>query len=92
MNVVRHAGADAVKVTIGREDGHVRLTVEDNGRGFDFERAVSNAGDAGGFGLFSIRERLSSVGGRLEVDSGPGHGARVTMTAPLAGNEVGTSE
>ncbi len=88
MNVVRHAEAEKAKVTIGQEAGSVSLTVEDNGRGFDFDQVVSRAGDAGGFGLFSIRERLSSAGGRLEVESRPGKGARVTISVPLARSDA----
>jgi len=35
------------------------------------------------FGLFSIRERLEQLGGMIEIDSRPGHGSKITMTAPL---------
>jgi len=40
------------------------------------------AGDGGGFGLFSIRERIGLLGGRVEIDSAPGRGSRVALTVP----------
>jgi CheY-like chemotaxis protein len=60
----------------------MRVTVSDEGAGFDPCRLLP-AGDGGGFGLFSIRERIGIFGGRLEIDSAPGKGSRVALTVPL---------
>jgi len=82
-NVAKHAKAQRVRVTVRREGNRIRITVEDNGVGFDTASLHSPWGQAQGFGLFSIRERLDPLGGQLEIKSEPGHGTRVTLIAPL---------
>ena len=80
-NVRKHAGADAVVVQLEPSDGHLSVTVEDNGRGFDLDQ-VTNRG-TGGVGLQIMRERAESVGGHLEVHTAPGRGTRVVAQIPL---------
>jgi signal transduction histidine kinase len=91
-NVAKHAQAHNVKVSLRREDSNIKITVEDDGNGFDTSDVVSHWSRAEGFGLFSIRERLGHFGGRLEVESKPGHGTWVTLAAPLKRNEAITRE
>lgn len=79
VNAAKHSAARRVRVSIQREGSNIRIQVEDNGDGFD----CGNVKNAEGFGLFSIRERLNSVGGGLLVESIPGEGTRVTVVAPL---------
>jgi signal transduction histidine kinase len=68
---------------LGREaDGRVRILVGDDGVGFDPEAVRAREGTTGTFGLFSLRERLESLGGQLEVDSAPGRGSSFTLLAP----------
>lgn len=82
LNVVKHAGVNSARVTIAAQgDKQVEITVSDQGTGFDPACAANVS--ATGFGLFSIRERLSLVGGRSIIDSAPGKGTRVTLIAPL---------
>jgi len=82
-NVVKHSGARWAQVTMNRVEDRVLITVEDDGVGFD-HTANENRRDGGGrFGLFSIRERLQSLGGSLAVDAPLGQGSRITLTAPL---------
>lgn len=83
LNVVKHSGARRVAVGLRRVDGTVRATVEDDGAGFDPSVLGSHRGREGGFGLFSIQERLAFSGGRLEIESQPGRGTRATLVAPL---------
>jgi PAS domain S-box-containing protein len=78
INVARHARVDEACVRIAQADGCVRVVVEDRGAGFDPELEPS------GFGLLNVRERLSHMGGRLEIAVVAGDGTRVTLTAPLA--------
>jgi signal transduction histidine kinase len=67
-----------------RRDGHqMRITVEDDGVGFDSSDSSLPWSKAEGFGLFSIRERLEPIGGRVEIVSQEGHGTRVTLVVPL---------
>ncbi len=83
INVVRHAQAKKVKVSIRKADGQIHVSVEDDGVGCNLAKLVSARTKTGGFGLFSIRERLEYMGGHLEIDSKPGHGTKVTLTVPL---------
>jgi PAS domain S-box-containing protein len=85
LNVVAHAGTRRAFVSMSREEpSWVRIEVADDGEGFDPERLAWNQATAGGkFGLFSIRERLEFLGGRLEIESSPGGGTRMTMLAML---------
>jgi PAS domain S-box-containing protein len=81
LNVVKHGNTRFAKVSVAPEDGRsLQIIVSDNGAGFD---PASASIEDGGFGLFSIRERIRLIGGRLEVDSSPGTGARFTLTVPL---------
>ncbi|MGB2823215.1 MAG: ATP-binding protein, partial [Phycisphaerae bacterium] len=63
--------------------GEVAITVDDDGVGFDPGRAGRHAGEAWQFGLFSIRQRLRCLGGRLEIEAQPGRGSRLTLIVPL---------
>src|SRR5690606_10960278 len=65
------------------DDGHVRVTVSDSGVGFDPARAARGQDSLTGYGLFSLRERLSLLGGRILIDSAPGTGTRVTLLSPV---------
>lgn len=79
-NVVRHAQARSAVVRVRASATSVRIEVEDDGRGY--EPRVVAVGVTGGFGLFSIRERLAHLGGRLEVFSKVGRGTRAVIEAP----------
>jgi CheY-like chemotaxis protein len=85
FNAVKHARARAVGVSLRRVDGEMlQITVRDSGPGFDPAVLQQIGGIEGGFGLFSIRERLGLIGGRVEIDSSPGRGSRVSLVAPLS--------
>ena len=79
-NIAKHAKASQVNISIGRNGDNIRVSVEDDGAGF--EPAKISAGK-GGFGLFNIRERLEHIGGRLQIDSKVGQGSRMIIIAPL---------
>jgi two-component system, NarL family, sensor histidine kinase UhpB len=72
-NVVRHSGAEHVRVRLRRNDDGLELTVSDDGRGFVL------AGDEGGLGIPGMRERTLLVGGELEIESQPPVGTRVRL-------------
>jgi PAS domain S-box-containing protein len=79
INVIKHANAQNVKVSVRKVDDLINISVEDNGEGFDPTEVASKAT----FGLFSIRERLEQLDGSFEIKSESGHGSKFTMTAPL---------
>ncbi len=82
-NVVKHAQARSLKVSMWRQGEFLRLGVEDDGVGFNPLVPGSLQGKGGGFGLFSIKERLRPLGGSLEVKSEPGGGTEVVLSVPL---------
>lgn len=81
QNVVKHSRARNADIRIAEEGKFVRVIVADDGSGFD-AGDIGLAGAEGGFGLFSIRERVKSYGGTIVIDSEPGKGARVTVVLP----------
>ena len=83
MNIVKHAQARHAQVKIMRIKDRVDIEVADDGVGIDHGKSDTHLESSGGFGLFSIRERLHYLGGRLEVDSEEGKGTRITLTVPL---------
>ena len=84
FNVVKHAKVSSAVVSISERDQGVVLVVQDEGAGFDPRLLGQNPGVSGEYGIFSIRERLSLYGGRLEIDSAPGRGSRFTLWVPVA--------
>ena len=83
INIVKHAQARNARVTIRRESDDVNIEVEDDGVGIKDLRQDSRLKSNGGFGLFSIRERLRYLGGQVQVEPGNGRGTRVTLVVPL---------
>jgi signal transduction histidine kinase len=77
-NVVKHAGAQTVRISMTHEGDSLALLVEDDGRGFDPNGVPER------FGLIGMKERVTLLGGELEVDSAPGAGTRLAARLPLA--------
>jgi len=84
VNVVKHARATKVYVRLWEDDGMLKVVVEDDGIGFDLGTPKTSLVTNGGFGLFSVQERMNDLGGSLDIESTPSKGCRVTMTAPMA--------
>jgi signal transduction histidine kinase len=78
-NALKHAQAAHIEVRLHYQDGGVRLSVRDDGRGFD-PRAAAGV-QSGHFGLKGMRERAAAIGA-LAVQSSPGHGTTVEVTIP----------
>ncbi len=85
MNVVKHAGAKEAAISVFVQDDHLQIRVTDRGVGFaTVEKAtLPGSGTVPGFGLFSIRERMLALGGRLDLSSRPGQGTTATLVMPL---------
>ena len=82
FNVKKHAGVTQATVRLTEEDGHLIIHVIDEGDGFDEVSAREE--HEGGLGLYSTRERLGLIGGRLEVRSRPGEGTHIEVHVPVA--------
>ena len=79
-NVVRHAKAERVYVSLTRGGAGIRLTISDDGSGF----TVDEGRGRGGLGLISIEERARLVGGTLTIHSQPQHGTDLDLVVPLS--------
>ncbi len=79
MNIYRHAGANRVWVEVARMDGAYRLTISDDGKGFD----PSLKAPSGHYGLTIMKERAESLGAQLSVESAPAKGTSVNLLLPV---------
>jgi signal transduction histidine kinase len=82
-NVVRHAGAKQVRITLAQRGAVFEGEIVDDGRGFDPERVRTDGREARGLGLLGIQERVTQCDGRVEIVSRPGSGTRIRIRVPL---------
>ena len=82
-NVIKHAHANQVRVSMAHADAFLKIVVQDDGIGFGYSSEFQRVKSEGGFGLFSIQERMADVGGTLEIVSKPGKGCKAILTVPL---------
>jgi len=83
-NATKHAKASRVWIRIGRKDGQLCCSIEDDGQGFDV-RAVQADYKRRGLGLTGMQERLNAIGGTLSIDSAPGRGTTLLIQLPTEG-------
>jgi two-component system, NarL family, sensor kinase len=83
INVGKHAKSPIARVSIKKRQDNIVISVEDRGVGMDPSTRASVKPGTDGFGLFSIRERLGFMGGRVEISSKRGHGTCVTLFVPV---------
>jgi signal transduction histidine kinase len=76
-NICKYASATVIKIKLKATLTDLRLTIEDNGRGFNLDKNTT------GFGLQSMRERTLALGGQFKIDSAPSCGCRITADIPL---------
>jgi PAS domain S-box-containing protein len=88
INVIKHAKATEVVVNLEEKSGCYLITVKDNGIGFIVDEQAGNVSIDGGFGLFSIQERMIDLGGQLIINAKPQEGCTVIMALPVI--EIGT--
>ena len=82
-NVEHHARARQATVHLTQRGAFVELVINDDGMGFDPDRPAAKGKTKRGFGLLSMRERATGVGGMLSVQSAPGQGTTITARVPL---------
>jgi signal transduction histidine kinase len=78
-NVLKHSKASKIQVRLSLESDGCRLTIQDNGVGFDPE----SIGRYGGYGLANIRDRLEKINGALTIDSQPGAGTTLDIEVSI---------
>ncbi|HKJ98681.1 MAG TPA: PAS domain S-box protein [Desulfotignum sp.] len=84
FNVVKHSGALTAQLNISEKDGWIVVKVADSGKGDDLDQVLARRGIEPGYGLFSIDERVRSLGGRMTIETIPGDGWVTTLTIPKA--------
>jgi signal transduction histidine kinase len=82
-NVVRHAKADQLRITLGGQPGAIRLGIQDNGCGI--RHAPETGPGRRGIGLRSMKDRVEFSGGTFRIESEPGTGTRIVADWPLFG-------
>ena len=87
-NIRKHAQAENVKVTVFVEQGLLGIEIEDDGTGFDAGRL--NGSKNTGFGLGIMRERAREMDARIEIESNPGKGSRVSLHVPITEERKGS--
>lgn len=81
-NAAKHAQADQVKIVLTRNNDHVQMVIQDNGKGFDYKQAL-NSSEREHWGLITMQERAAAIGGAIRVDTSPGTGTSIEVTAAL---------
>jgi two-component system sensor histidine kinase UhpB len=87
-NAVRHARPSQIEMHLDRAGDALRLTIADDGTGFDATHATLE--DQRGLGLAGMRERAALIGARLEILSAPGSGTRIVLLVPLPARAIAT--
>jgi len=82
-NVWRHAQATKAEITVVFDTNRVKVTVSDNGKGFEIPGEIGALARDGKLGLAGMQERAQLIGGKITVNSAPGKGATVTVEVPV---------
>ncbi len=83
-NTAKHSQAKTVEVDLKHQDGELTLIVADDGVGFDVQEALASKSSVRGMGLQSLQERFYLLGGRVEINSQPGQGAKLVAWRNLS--------
>lgn len=82
-NIVKHADANIVQVHIQESDQTIKVSIEDDGVGFELSKLDLAMKETGGFGLFNVREKVEYLDGSFEIKSKPGQGTCVQIFVPV---------
>jgi PAS domain S-box-containing protein len=81
-NIAKHSGANLVRLSLKKMQGHVDLSIADNGHGFDFEEISGDKNTTSGLGLAGMKERAEIFGGSYEIFTGKGEGTTICFSWP----------
>jgi signal transduction histidine kinase len=82
-NIAKHAEADYVKVSLNQKKNFITLTIEDNGKGFDLQKALKFAAKGKSMGLLGMQERAELLGGRFKIATNEGSGTFIKATCQV---------
>ena len=82
-NVIKHAGASLMKLSLERSAEHLEIVVADNGEGFILEEKKESRFKNDGFGLFAVKEKVHNLKGEFRIQSKPGKGTTIKIFIPL---------
>jgi PAS domain S-box-containing protein len=92
LNAVKHSGAGEAKAELSRTNhGNIRLSISDEGKGFDATLMEERYPQENTFGLFSVQQRLWQIGGRMEIITAPGKGTKIVALVPDVANQSSVS-
>jgi signal transduction histidine kinase len=87
-NVLEHSDASNVKIRLACTSRDCRLKIEDDGKGFEVGKLTRVDPSGRGTGLFTMKERAKLAGGTCRIESRPGHGTKLSVKIPLAGEGI----
>jgi signal transduction histidine kinase len=82
-NIVKHADANMLQVHIRESGKTIRVSIEDDGVGFELSKLDLAMKETSGFGLFNVREKVEYLDGSFEIKSKPGQGTCVRISVPV---------
>ena len=91
-NVARHAQSERVSLSMHFTANEIKMTIEDNGRGFDVPESPAEFSPSGHFGLLGMHERAELIGANLDIQSAIGEGTRLTVSLPFPMEEIAPVE
>jgi PAS domain S-box-containing protein len=87
-NISRHAEAESASISLEFEDDYIAVHIEDDGQGFDFDKAIGSTRTGRGLGLLSMRERVELLSGMLDIRSQLGQGTQINIQIPVNWKET----
>jgi len=81
-NISKHAEASQVEISLEQRDSAIYVSIMDNGRGFDLDKVLHPESPERGFGIIGIQERVSLLGGKIDIQSSPGFGTQISIEIP----------
>ena len=87
-NILEHSQAKNAAIKLECDDTKCMLQIEDDGKGFDVSKITRVEPSGRGAGLFTMKERVSLIGGHCHIESQPGHGSKLRVEVPLAGEVI----
>lgn len=88
-NIGKHAAADHVEISLERKDSIISASITDNGKGFDLDRVLHPESPERGFGIVGMQERVSLLGGHIDIESKLGLGTRIHIEVPYQNGRGG---